>query len=151
MSASMCALTYQRKQLGKWVKVMFIHLLESLKKIFLLFLAALDLHRCVWTLFSFGEQELLFLVLHRLLIMIASLVAEHRFQAHGLQEFSTWAQQLWVQVVRQTGFSGCVEQALVAHVIWNHTRPGTGPMSPAMAGLSTVPPGMSLLWLLLTS
>ena len=55
----MCALTYQRKQLGKWVKVMFIHLLESLKKIFLLFLAALDLHRCVWTLSSFGEQELL--------------------------------------------------------------------------------------------
>ena len=58
----------------------FIHLHLFLKivfKIFNLFLAALGLHCCVWHFSSFSEQELLFVVMCRLLIVVASLVAEH--------------------------------------------------------------------------
>ena len=41
-------------------------------------LIMLGLHCCVWT-FSSCEGGLLFIVVHRLLIVVASLVAEHRF------------------------------------------------------------------------
>ena len=46
-------------------------------KIFYLFLAALGLCRCAWAFSSCSEQGLLFVVVHRLLIAVASLVAEH--------------------------------------------------------------------------
>jgi len=49
-----------------------------------LFLAALGLHCCVQAFSSCGEQRLLFLVVHGLLV-VASLVAEHRLQARGFQ------------------------------------------------------------------
>ena len=42
-----------------------------------LFLAALGLRCCTWAFSSYGEQGLLFVVVHRLLIAVASLVAEH--------------------------------------------------------------------------
>ena len=42
-----------------------------------LFLAALGLCCCTWAFSSCGEQGLLFLVVHGLLILVASLVAEH--------------------------------------------------------------------------
>ena len=42
-----------------------------------LFLAALGLHCCEWAFSSCGEQGLLFIVVHGLLIAVASLVAEH--------------------------------------------------------------------------
>ena len=42
------------------------------------FLAALGLRCCARAFSSCGEQELLFLVVHGLLIAVASLVAEHR-------------------------------------------------------------------------
>ena len=43
-----------------------------------LFLAALGLHCCVWAFSSCGEQGLLFVVVHGLLIAVASLVVEHK-------------------------------------------------------------------------
>ena len=43
-----------------------------------LFLAALGLCCCVRAFSSYCEQGLLFLAVHRLLIVVASLVAEHR-------------------------------------------------------------------------
>ena len=46
--------------------------------IYLLFLAALGLHCCVGSFSSYHEQGLLFVAAHRLLIAVASLVAEHR-------------------------------------------------------------------------
>ena len=46
--------------------------------LFILFLAALVLHCCTQASSSYGEWGLLFLVVHRLLITVASLVAEHR-------------------------------------------------------------------------
>ena len=42
-----------------------------------LFLAALGLRCCVWALSSCGERGLLFVVVRRLLIAVACLVAEH--------------------------------------------------------------------------
>ena len=43
----------------------------------ILFLAALGLHCCVWAFSSCSEWGLLFVVVHGLLIVVASLVAEH--------------------------------------------------------------------------
>ena len=43
-----------------------------------LFLAALGLHCCAWAFSSCGERGLLFIVVRGLLIVVASLVAEHR-------------------------------------------------------------------------
>ena len=50
-----------------------------------LFMAVLGLHCCVRGFSSCGERGLLFLVVRGLLIAVASLVAEHRLQVHGLQ------------------------------------------------------------------
>ena len=44
---------------------------------FFFFLAALGLSCCVWSFSSCGEQGLLFVAERRLLIAVASLVAEH--------------------------------------------------------------------------
>ena len=38
-----------------------------------------------------GKQGLLFLVVHRLLCTVASLVAEHRLQVHRLSSCGSWA------------------------------------------------------------
>ena len=46
----------------------------------------LGLHCCEQTFSSCGEQGLLFVAVHGLLIEVASHVAEHRLQAHGLQQ-----------------------------------------------------------------
>ena len=42
-----------------------------------LFLAALGLHCCTWAFSSCGEQGLLFVEVRGLLVVVASLVAEH--------------------------------------------------------------------------
>ena len=49
----------------------------KLIKLINLFLAALGLRCCVWALTSCGERGLLFVSVHGLLIVVASLVAEH--------------------------------------------------------------------------
>ena len=46
-------------------------------KLINLFMAALGLHCCVWAFCSCGEQGLLFIAVCGLLIVVASLVAEH--------------------------------------------------------------------------
>ena len=67
---------------------------------FYLFLAALGLCCCTWAFSSCGERGLLFCAVCRLLIAVASLVAEHRLQACRLQQLwhvgsRVQAQQLW--------------------------------------------------------
>ena len=67
---------------------------------FNLFLTVLDLRCCTRAFSSCGERGLLFVVVHGLLIAVASLVAEHRLQAHRLQQLwlagsRAQAQQLW--------------------------------------------------------
>ena len=51
-------------------------LCSSIRFVFF-FLAALGLRCCVWASSSGGERGLLFVVVHGLLIVVASLVAEH--------------------------------------------------------------------------
>ena len=51
--------------------------LLSFVYLFYLFLAALGLCCCAWAFSSCGERGLLFVAVHRLLIAVASLVAEH--------------------------------------------------------------------------
>ena len=48
-----------------------------------LFMAMLGLHCCIWAFSSCGKWGLLFLAVHRLLTMVASLVEKHRLEAHG--------------------------------------------------------------------
>ena len=48
-----------------------------LNKFIYLFLAALGLRCCTWAFSSHGERGLLFTAVRRLLIAVASLVAEH--------------------------------------------------------------------------
>ena len=67
---------------------------------FSLFLAMLGLCCCAQSFSSCGEQGLLFVAVHRLLTVVAPLVAEHRLQACGLQQLwlagsRAQAQQLW--------------------------------------------------------
>ena len=68
-----------------------------------LFLAALGLRHYTQAFSSCGEQGLLFIAVPGLLNAVASLVAEHGLQAHGLQ-------QLWL--------AGSIAQA---HQLW-HTN-----------------------------
>ena len=65
-----------------------------------LFLAALALPCCVHAFSSCGQQGLLFVAVHGLLIAVASLVAEHGVQARGSPQLwlagsRAQAQQLW--------------------------------------------------------
>ena len=57
----------------RWCSLHFIFFY----KFFGFFLAVLGLHFCVLAFSSCGEQRLLFVVAHTLLIAVASLVAEH--------------------------------------------------------------------------
>ena len=52
------------------------HLLFTCLFIYL-FMAALGLRCCAWAFSSCGEKGLLFVAVHRLLIAVASLAAEH--------------------------------------------------------------------------
>ena len=65
-----------------------------------LFMAALGLCCCTRAFSSCIDRGLLFVAVRRLLIAVASLVAEHRLQARGLQQLwlagsRAQAQQLW--------------------------------------------------------
>ena len=62
-----------------------------------LFLAVLGLHCCMWAFSTCSDWGLLFIAVCGRLIAVASLVAEHGLQAHGLQ-------QLW-----------CTGSVVVAH------------------------------------
>ena len=113
---------------------LFIYLFYWLRWVF---------HCCVLAFSSCSERGLLFVAVRGLFIAVASLVVEHRLQAHKLQ-------QLW-----HTGFSSCGSRAQERRLsscgtraqflrgMWDPPGPGLDPMSPALAGgfLTTAPPG----------
>ena len=73
--------------------LLFAHFCDLIFKFFknlfifiYLFLAVLGLCCCAWAFSSCSEQGLLFLGVCGPLLAVASLVAEHRLQAHGLQQ-----------------------------------------------------------------
>ena len=65
-----------------WIRFLVPPCFSFFKKLFIyLFMAALGLHCCRRAFFSCAD----FVAVHGLLIVVASLVAEHRLQACGLQ------------------------------------------------------------------
>ena len=84
-----------------------------------LFLAALGLCCCTWAFSTCSEQGLLFIAVRGLLIAVASLVAEHGLQAHGLQ-------QLWLSGSRaQDQQLQCTGLVALRHVGSSQTRART--------------------------
>ena len=86
-------------------------------------MAVLGLRFCARAFSSCGKRGPLFIVVHRPLIIAASLVAEHRLQTCRL--------------------SNCGSRAQPLRGMWDPPRPGLEPVSPALAGRlsTTAPPG----------
>ena len=98
-----------------------------------LFLAVLGLRFCARAFSSCGKRGPIFIAVHGPLTIVASLVAEHRFQTRRL--------------------SNCGSRAQLLRGMWDLPRPGPEPVSPALAGRlsTTVPPGKTPNWLLKVS
>ena len=86
-------------------------------------MAVLGLRFCVRAFSSCGKWGPLFIAVRGPLIIVASLVAEHRLQTRRL--------------------SNCGSRAQSLHGMWDPPRPGLEPVSPALAGRlsTTAPPG----------
>ena len=88
-------------------------------------MAVLGLRFCVRAFSSCGKRGPLFIAVRGPLTIVASLVAEHRFQTHWL--------------------SNCGSQAQLLRGMWDPPRPGLEPASPTLAGrLSTTAPPRKL-------
>ena len=136
-----------------WGKHMYININQILQQLFNtfihsfihLFMAVLGLCCCAWAFSSCGERGLLFIKVHRLLIVVAPLVAEHGPQARRLQQL--WhVRSLVVSCRLQSAGSVVVAQGLsCSAACGNPPGPGLEPESPELAGrfLTTVPPGKS--------
>ena len=113
-------------------------------------MAVLGLHCCAWAFSSCIERGLLFVVVHGLLIAVASHCGS--FSCCG-----AWAPGSRASVVVACGLSSCGLRALERRLSscgaraqllrspWDLPRPGLEPVSPALAGgfLATAPPGKS--------
>ena len=110
---------------------------QNLNIFIYLFLALLGLHFFAQAFSSCGEPGLFFVVVCRLLIVVASLVLEHRLQGG------------WASSVVAYSLSSCGTLAQLLHSMWNLPRPGIETMFPALAGrcLSVVPPGKYSIYL----
>ena len=89
-------------------------------------MAVLGLRFCVRAFFSRGERGPLFIAVRRPVIIVASLVAEHRLQMRTL--------------------SSCGSRAYLLRCMWDLPRPGLEPVCPTLAGRfsTTAPPGKPL-------
>ena len=110
---------------------------------FILFLAVLGLCCCMWAFSSCGDGGSSLVAVPRLLIVVASLVAEHRL----------WGPQ--ASAVAAPGLSSCSSPALEHRLssygtraqllpgTWGLPASGIEPVSPALAGrfFTTEPPG----------
>ena len=67
---------------------------------------------------------------HRLLVAVASLVAERRL-CMSLTSYSTWLSGSWALERR---LSSCGTRASLLCTTWDLPGSGTGPVSPALAG-----------------
>ena len=102
-----------------------------------LFLAVLGLRCCAQAFSSCGKRGLLFVAVRGLFSAVASLVAEHGLQAHGLSSCGSRA--------LERRLSSCGSRAQLLRGMWDLPRPGLEPVSLALAdGFSTTaPPGKS--------
>ena len=92
---------------------------------------------------SCSEQGLLFVVVFGLLIAVASLVAEHGLQAHGLQQLWHAGSVSCGSQALEDRLSSCGARVQLLRSMWDLPGPGLEPMSPALAGgfSTTEPPG----------
>ena len=124
----------------KTLEIVFLFLLSFFINLFLiyLFLAQLGLCCCAQAFSSCDEQGPLFIAVRGLLIVVASLVAEHGLQACGLSSCGSRA--------LEHRLSSCGTRASLLRGMWDLPRRGLEPVSPALAGgfPTTVPPGKSL-------
>ena len=102
-------------------------------QIFFFFLAALGLRCCAQAFCSCDEWGLLCVVVHKLLIVVASRCGARALGARA-------------SVVAAHGLSSCGSQASLLRSMWDLPGPGLEPVSPALAGgpLTTAPPGKPL-------
>ena len=86
-------------------------------------MAVLGLRFCARAFSSCGKWGPLFIAVRGPLIIVASLVVEHRLLMRKFSNCGSWAQLL--------------------HGMWDLPRPGLEPVSPALAGRfsTTAPPG----------
>ena len=100
-----------------------------------LFLAVLCLCCCARAFSFCGKRGLLLLAVRRLIVAVASLVAEHGLQTCGLSSCSSQA--------LEHRLSGCGSRAQLFRGMWDLPGPGLEPVSPALAGgfLTTAPQG----------
>ena len=90
---------------------------------------------------SCGKQKLLFLVVFRLLVAVASIVMEHRCTGSsscGVVSTDTWAQQLW-----HTAWLLCS--------LWNLCEWGIKPVSSALESPNLLSSDIKVVWKLLLS
>ena len=101
----------------------FNHFLIIIYLLIYLFLAVLGLRFCARAPSSCGKRGPLFIAVCGPLTIAASLVAEHRLQTRRL--------------------SSCGSRTQLLRGMWDLTRPGLEPVSPALAGRfsTTAPPG----------
>ena len=103
----------------------YIFLMASFfKYIIYLFLAALGLHCFAQTFSSCGE--LLFVVVHGILIAEAALVVQHGSRVPGLRSGGSWALE------RRLNDGGA--RASLLHGVWYLPGSGMKPVSPTLAG-----------------
>ena len=69
-----------------------------------------------------------------LLIVVASLVAEHGLQVRGLQQLWCMGSVVVTQRALECRLSSCGTQAQLLCGMWDLPRPGLKPVSPALAG-----------------
>ena len=82
--------------------------------------------------------------MHGLLIVVASLVAEHKLRGHGIQELQ---HSRWLQLLGSRGQAKLMwHMSSVVLGTWDLLSPGIKPKSPALTGgfFTTGPPGKSL-------
>ena len=112
---------------GHWISVQiavfFLNFHYYYFKSYFIYLTVLGL--CYRALLSWSKQESLFIAVHELLTVVASLVTEHGLLPHGLGSCGAWAE--------------------LPHGTWHLPRPGIEPVSLALAGRfsATGPPGKS--------
>ena len=105
----------------------------------------MGLRCCMWVFSSCGEQELFFIVVHGLLIAVASLVVALSVRAsvvaaHGLSSFGSRA--------LECRLSSCGARAQLLYGMQDPPGPGLELVSPVLVGgfLTTAPPGKSTLF-----
>ena len=108
-------------------------------------MAALGLCCCARAFSSCGEQGLLFVEAHRLLIAVASHCGARALGARASVVVACGLSSCGLQALERR-LSSCGTWAYLLHGMWDLPGPGLEPVSPALAGrfLTTVPPGKSL-------